>query len=90
MNGSMQSTITPTILGFAVQIEREFISTRSKEALPKALSWVISQGQGAMLKLDNEREQITNYLKKGVSKPSIARSIGCPCDPLCLAETTKC
>ena len=35
MDGSMQSTITATILGLAAQIEREFISTRTKESLQK-------------------------------------------------------
>lgn len=35
IDGSMQSTITATVLGFAAQIEREFISNRTKEALAK-------------------------------------------------------
>ena len=35
MDGSMQSKITATILGLAAQIEREFISSRTKEALAK-------------------------------------------------------
>ena len=35
MDGSMQATITATILGLAAQIEREFISLRTKEALVK-------------------------------------------------------
>ena len=35
MDGSMQSTITATILGLVAQIEREFISSRTKEALQK-------------------------------------------------------
>lgn len=33
MDGSMQATIAATILGLAAQIEREFISMRTKEAL---------------------------------------------------------
>ena len=33
MNGSMQATITATILGLAAQIEREFISIRTKRSL---------------------------------------------------------
>ena len=33
MDSSIQSTITATILGLAAQIEREFISKRTKEAL---------------------------------------------------------
>ena len=31
MDGSMQSTITATVLGLVAQIEREFISSRTKE-----------------------------------------------------------
>ena len=33
MDGSIQATITATILGLAARIEREFISMRTKEAL---------------------------------------------------------
>jgi DNA invertase Pin-like site-specific DNA recombinase len=35
MNGTLQSTIIATVLGLAAQIEREFISVRTKEALAK-------------------------------------------------------
>ena len=81
MDGSMQSTITANILGLAAQIEREFISTRTKEALSKRKAKGIKlgrpKGQAATLKLDTEREQIINYLKKGFSKRSIARIIEC-------------
>ena len=35
-DSSIQSTITATILGLAAQIEREFISTRTKEALAQS------------------------------------------------------
>ena len=35
MDGSIQSTIMATVLGLAAQIEREFISMRTKEALQK-------------------------------------------------------
>lgn len=81
MDGSMQSTITATILGLAAQIEREFISARTKEALAqrkaKGIRLGRPKGQATSLKLDTERDQIINYLKKGVSKRSIARIIEC-------------
>lgn len=81
MDGSMQSTITATILGLAAQIEREFISTRTKEALSQRKAQGIQlgrpKGQAATLKLDADRDQIIDYLKKGVSKRSIARIVGC-------------
>jgi DNA invertase Pin-like site-specific DNA recombinase len=81
MDGSMQSTITATILGLAAQIEREFISTRTKEALlqrkAKGVKLGRPKGQAHILKLDIERDQIISYLKKGVSKRSIAKIIDC-------------
>ena len=45
MDGSMQSTITATILGLAAQIEREFISTRTKEALSQCKAKGIKLGR---------------------------------------------
>jgi DNA invertase Pin-like site-specific DNA recombinase len=81
MDSSMQSTITATILGLAAQIEREFISARTKEALSQRKAQGIKlgrpKGQASTLRLDAEREQITDYLTKGVSKRSIAKIIEC-------------
>jgi len=81
MDGSLQSTITATILGLAAQIEREFISARTKEALSQRKANGIKlgrpKGPAVTLKLDAERDQIIGYLKKGVSKRSIARIIEC-------------
>lgn len=81
MDGSMQSTITATILGLAAQIEREFISSRTKEALAKRKADGIKlgrpKGQANQLKLDSHREEIVGYLKKGISKRSIAKLVDC-------------
>ncbi len=81
IDGSMQSTITATILGLAAQIEREFISKRTKEALERAkLSGKKlgrPKGKAQTVKLDRYSDQIRDYLKKGVSKRSIARIIEC-------------
>ena len=81
MDGSLQSTITATILGLAAQIEREFISIRTKEALAKCKAAGIKLGRpkgvATNLKLDNHKDLIMNYLKKGVSKRSIARIVEC-------------
>lgn len=56
MDGSMQATITATILGLIAQIEREFISSRTKEALAKRkIEGVVlgrPKGQAETLKLD--------------------------------------
>jgi len=81
MDGSMQATITATILGLAAQIERDFISMRTKEALAhrkaQGLPMGRPKGPAKHVKLDEYREQITDYLRKGVSKRSIARIIEC-------------
>jgi DNA invertase Pin-like site-specific DNA recombinase len=81
LDGSMQSTITATILGLAAQIEREFISTRTKEALAKRKSDGIKlgrpKGESDLLKLDAFRDEITDYLKKGINKRSISKLIEC-------------
>jgi len=81
MDGSLQSTITATILGLASQIEREFISQRTKEALAlckkngKKLGR--PKGKSEYLKLDHQREQITGYVKKGINKRAISKLVDC-------------
>jgi len=81
MDNSMQSTIAATILGLAAQIEREFISSRTKEALAQCKANGIKlgrpKGQAHIIKLDAHRDLILDYLKKGVSKASLARIIEC-------------
>jgi DNA invertase Pin-like site-specific DNA recombinase len=81
MDGSMQATITATILGLAAQIEREFMSLRTREALVKCkLEGKIlgrPKGEAATLKLDAQHEEIVSYLKKKISKRSIAKLIEC-------------
>lgn len=81
LDGSMQATITATILGLAAQIEREFISVRTKEALAKRKGDGVKlgrpKGQAALLKLDGFQTEITNYLKKGINKRAIAKLIEC-------------
>jgi DNA invertase Pin-like site-specific DNA recombinase len=82
MDGSIQSRITATVLGLAAEIEREFISARTVEALArrKAQGLPLGRPKGAKakkVKLDEHRETIVSYLKKGVSKLSIAKIIEC-------------
>lgn len=81
MDGSIQATITATILGLAAQIEREFISLRTREALTRrresGLPMGRPKGQAEQVKLDQHRDVINLYLKKGINKRSIAKIIEC-------------
>ena len=85
-DNSMQSRITATVLGMAAEIEREFISSRTKEALAarKAAGVKLGrpQGKAQKLKLDEKRDEIQKYLDMGVSKAAIAKIIGCPATTL--------
>ncbi len=70
LDGSMQSHITATVLGLAAEIEREFISARTVKALArrKAQGLPLGRPKGAKakkVKLDEHRETIVSYLRKG-------------------------
>jgi DNA invertase Pin-like site-specific DNA recombinase len=81
MDGSLQSAIIATVLGLAAQIEREFISVRTKEALARRKAEGVKlgrpRGEAPRLKLDSQREMILDYIGKNVSRRSIARILGC-------------
>jgi DNA invertase Pin-like site-specific DNA recombinase len=81
LDGSLQATITATILGLAAQIEREFIAARTKEALARRKAQGLPlgrpKGPAARVKLDSSKDLIVAYLHKGVSKRSIARILEC-------------
>ena len=81
LDNSMSSKITTVILGLAAEIEREFISMRTKEALDKrkaaGLPLGRPKGKAERVKLDDREAEIKDLLKKGVSKRSIAKVIGC-------------
>lgn len=95
MDNSMQSRITATVLGLAAEIEREFISIRTKESLAKrkqeleekgyfinskgkkVTSLGRPKGKASTTKLDKYDTEIRDYLKKGISKRSIAKLVDC-------------
>ena len=82
LDSSMQSRITATVWGLAAEIEREFISLRTTEALAKRKSEGKSLGrpkgsQSQHLKLDEKEREIRDYLAKGISKRSIAKLVDC-------------
>tara|TARA_B100001059_G_scaffold58184_1_gene53484 strand:- start:2835 stop:3479 length:645 start_codon:yes stop_codon:yes gene_type:complete len=77
LDGTMQATITATVLGLAAEIERTFISTRTKEALDaKRKLGIIGgrpKGPAKHLKLDKQRDKIIEYLKMGLTQAAIAK-----------------
>lgn len=84
LDDSMQSRITATVLGLAAEIEREFISMRTKESLARLKFEGKSLGrpkgrESSEVKLDRFSEQIEEYLAKGISKTAIAKL--CDCSP---------
>src|SRR5262245_33371373 len=86
-DGSLQATITATVLGLAVQIERELIAARTKEALARRKAQGLPlgrpKGPAVRVKLDSYKDQIVTWLQKGVSKRAIARILECsPSTPL--------
>ncbi len=79
--GNMTSTIMATVLGMVAQIEREFISMRTTEALAarKAAGMKLGRPVGRLetVKLDKRADEIKGYLRKGVSKRAIAKIVDC-------------
>lgn len=87
MDGSLNSRITAVVLGLAAEIEREFISARTTEALArrKAEGKPLGRPKGAVSserKLDKRKDEIVDLLRKGVHKTSIARIVECTPDTL--------
>jgi DNA invertase Pin-like site-specific DNA recombinase len=77
LDGSMQSKIIATVLGLAAEIERDFISSRTKEALAKrkAAGVILGRPAGAakVLRLDQYADKIDSYLAKGIDKRAISK-----------------
>ena len=83
LDGSMQSKITATVLGLAAEIEREFISQRTKEALAarKAKGLQLGRPEGAAnktYKLDAHKKDIQKYIELGLSLSAIAKLVDTP------------
>jgi len=81
LDGSMQARITATVLGLAAEIEREFISMRTKEALAKrqadGMTLGRPKGQAEHVKLDDREGEIRGYLDKGINKRAVAKLVDC-------------
>lgn len=79
LNGDIQSKIMSTMLSLFAELERDFISQRTKEALraKKAAGVQLGRPKGpGKSKLDEHREEITALLKNGSTKAFIARRYG--------------
>lgn len=80
-DNSMQSKITATILGLAAEIERDFISMRTREALAKRklAGKRLGRPPGALAKeykLDSCRAEIERYQRLGINRTAIAKLLG--------------
>ena len=80
-DNSLNSKITATVLGLAAEIEREFISMRTKEALAKRKAQGMTlgrpKGKAAKVKLDAKATEIKGYMAKGISTRAIAKLVDC-------------
>ena len=74
---TMQSKIVATVLGLVAEIERDFISARTKEALAKRKADGMKLGRptgpARSLRLDAHADKIDEYLAKGIDKRSVAK-----------------
>lgn len=80
-DGSMQSKITSTMLGLLAEIERDFITMRTSEALralkAKGVKLGRPQKPQETLTLDKHKLDIQKYIKLKVTKRNIAKIVGC-------------
>lgn len=79
LNGSIQSKVMAMAFSIAAEIERDLISSRTKEALKarKAAGVKLGRPKGAgRSKLDKFRPEIEALLKSGSSKTFIAKRYG--------------
>ena len=77
LDGSMQAKIVATVLGLAAEIERDFISSRTKEALAKRKAEGMKlgrpEGPAKVLRLDQHADKIDSYMAKGIDKRAISK-----------------
>jgi DNA invertase Pin-like site-specific DNA recombinase len=80
IDGSLQSTVLVTAFGLAAEIEREFISQRTKEALARKRRDGQTLGRpvgskSSKTKLSGHESTVDNYLRLGLSAPAIAKLV---------------
>lgn len=80
LNGTIQSKLIAMCFSMAAEIERDLISSRTKEALKarKAAGVKLGRPKGpGKSKLDPYKEEIVALLKNGSTKTFIAKRYGC-------------
>ena len=83
LNGKqeLQTKVTITLFSLMAEIERDLMSERTKEgiAAARAKGKKLGRPKGKLgrSKLDGREKEIREFLKKGVSKTSLARIVGC-------------
>jgi len=81
MDGTIQSRIIATVLGLAAEIEREFISARTTEALARRKAAGLPMGRPAgeakTLKLDTIAGDLDKWHAKKLGWASLAKLAGC-------------
>jgi DNA invertase Pin-like site-specific DNA recombinase len=86
LNGTLQSEVMAFCFSIAAKIERDLISSRTKEALAakKAAGVKLGRPKGAgKSMLDAHRDTIIENLRMAVPKVKIARHFGCTAANLC-------
>jgi len=81
LKDDLQSKVFAMAFSIAAEIERELISQRTREALARRRAEGKSLGRpkgSYSSKLDKHKDQIEEFLSKGVSVASIAKIIGVP------------
>ena len=83
LNGKqeLQTKVTITLFSLMAEIERDLMSERTKEgiAVARAKGKKLGRPKGKLgrSKLDGKENEIREFLKKGVSKTSLAKIVGC-------------
>lgn len=78
VDGSIQGQTMKFAIGISAQMERDFISERTKSALKarKAEGVTLGRPKGQS-KLDERRDEIEKYVGLGINKTAIAKLLGC-------------
>jgi len=78
VDGSIQGQTMKFAIGISAQMERDFISERTKSALKARKAEGVKLGRPkGQSKLNERRGEIEKYLGLGINKSAIAKLLGC-------------